>query len=134
MRVHSEIVIRSGRVGRLNSKFDHYTYWNYSQIMNKYEMYTTWAAEDMMGKGVKPGFINLAFTPLWRFFRQYFLQGGFLDGRPGLIVCGLSMYYVFLKYAKLWRMHHGGKRPEPPSFREMSARNVSLKKGSGSVH
>jgi glycosyltransferase involved in cell wall biosynthesis len=128
MRVHSEIIISSGRVGKLKSKFDHYTYWDYAQIMAKYEMYTTWAAEDLRDKGVKPGFINLAFTPAWRFFRQYFLQGGFLDGRRGLIVSGLSMYYVFLKYAKLWRMVYGAQRPEQPSINELKRRYENSRK------
>jgi len=34
------------------------------------------------------------------------IQVGFLDGIPGLIVSGIPMYYVFLKYAKLWVMQH----------------------------
>jgi len=128
MRVHSEIVIRSGRVGKLKEKFDHYTYWNYFQIMKKYDMYTTWAAEDMRDKGVKPRFIHLTFTPSWRFFRQYILQRGFLDGKPGLIVSGLSMYYVFLKYAKLWKMTRTEARPVPPCLEKIKERYTALKK------
>lgn len=119
MRVHSEIVLSSGSAGFLKQKLLHYTYWNYAQIMEKYERYTTWAAEDMRDKGVKPSFINLTFTPVWRFFRQYILQGGFLDGRAGLIVCGLSMYYVFLKYAKLWRMEYGKEQPPMPLLKDI---------------
>lgn len=128
MRVHSEIIIKSGKIGKLREKFEHYTYWNYFQIMKKYEMYTTWAAEDMRDKGVKPGFVNLTFTPAWRFFRHYFLQRGFLDGKAGLIVSGLSMYYVFLKYAKLWKMTRTGKRPVPPAIKEIKERYFRLKK------
>ncbi|MCK5005576.1 MAG: glycosyltransferase family 2 protein, partial [Candidatus Aminicenantes bacterium] len=129
MRVHSEIVISSGKVGKLVEKFEHYTYWNYFQIMKKYEMYTTWAAEDMRDKGVKPSFLNLAFTPSWRFFRHYILQRGFLDGKAGLIVSGLSMYYVFLKYAKLWKMTRTEERPAPPDIGEIKNRYSRLKKG-----
>lgn len=128
MRVHSEIIIDSGKVGKLREKFEHYTYWNYFQIMKKYEMYTTWAAEDMRDKGVKPGFLNLTFTPSWRFFKHYILQRGFLDGKAGLIVSGLSMYYVFLKYAKLWKMTMTEKRPVPPAVKEIKTRYKSLKK------
>jgi len=128
MRVHSEIIISSGNVGNLQGKFDHYTYWNYFQIMKKYDMYTTWAAQDLMDKGVKPRFIHLTFSPAWRFFRHYILQGGFLDGKAGLIVSGLSMYYVFLKYAKLWKMNHTEKRPEPPALKDIKKRAAELKK------
>ncbi len=132
MRVHSEVVVSSGKVGRLKEKFDHYTYWDYFQIMKKYDMYTTWAAEDMYEKGKRSGFIHLTFTPSWRFFRQYILQRGFMDGIPGLIVSGLSMYYVFLKYAKLWKMSNGNKRPVPPSLKEIEKRYKSLKKDKNS--
>jgi len=113
MRVHSEIVVESGKVGKLQGKLEHYTYWSFGQIMEKYERYATWAAEDLEEKGKKSGFLHITFLPLWRFFRQYFIQRGFLDGIPGLIVCTISMYYVFLKYAKLWAMQHGLKQPNP---------------------
>jgi hypothetical protein len=117
MRVHSEIVVKSGKVGILNGRLDHYTYWNFAQIMEKYERYATWAAEDLSEKGAKSGFFHLTLFPLWRFIRQYFIQRGFLDGIPGLLVCGISMYYVFLKYGKLWAMHHGLKQPNPEEKR-----------------
>lgn len=128
MRVHSEIIISSGNVGKLKEKFEHYTYWDYFQIMKTYDMYTTWAAEDMRDKGKKPRFIHLTFTPAWRFFRHYFLQRGFLDGKAGLVVSGLSMYYVFLKYAKLWKMTLSQKRPAPTDIKEIKERYHRLKK------
>jgi len=113
MRVHSEIVVETGRVGRLKGKLEHFTYWNFGQIMQKYERYATWAAEDLRDRGIKSNFLYLTLVPLWRFIRQYFIQRGFLDGIPGLIVCSISMYYVFLKYAKLWTMQHGLEQPNP---------------------
>jgi len=118
MRVHSEIVVESGKVGKLKGKLEHFTYWNFGQIMKKYERYATWAAEDLRDKGVKSGFFHITFFPLWRFIRQYFIQRGFLDGIPGLIVCTISMYYVFLKYAKLWAIQHGLKQPNPEEDRK----------------
>jgi hypothetical protein len=33
---------------------------------------------------------------------MFVLQRGFLDGLNGLILCLLSSYSVFLKYAKAW--------------------------------
>jgi hypothetical protein len=62
--------------------------------------------------------LHLTLVPLWRFIRQYFVQRGFLDGIPGLIVCTISMYYVFLKYAKLWTMQHGLEQPNPEESKE----------------
>jgi glycosyltransferase involved in cell wall biosynthesis len=113
MRVHSEVIVQGGKVGQLKGKLRHYTYWSFKQIMDKYERYTSWAAEDMRDQGKKATFINLTFTPAWRFFRHYVLQLGFLDGKKGLLVSVISMYYVFLKYAKLWAMQKGKKQPDP---------------------
>ncbi|WP_068712408.1 glycosyltransferase family 2 protein [Cephaloticoccus capnophilus] len=36
---------------------------------------------------------HLPLRPQLRFFYQYFLRGGFLDGPPGLRYCGLLMHY-----------------------------------------
>jgi glycosyltransferase involved in cell wall biosynthesis len=113
MRVHSEVVVSSGKVGFLKGKLEHYTYWNFRQIMEKYERYASWAAEDLRDQGRRAGFTHLTLVPLWRFIRQYLLQRGFLDGIPGLLVCLTSMYYVFLKYAKLWAMERGQPQPDP---------------------
>ena len=33
--------------------------------------------------------------------RDFFLRGGFLDGKTGFIVCKLSSIGVFLRYVKL---------------------------------
>lgn len=113
MRVHSQVVVKTGKVGRLKGKLLHYSYWNFDQINRKHDIYATRAAEDLRDKGKRPNFLNLTFRPCWRFFRHYIIQGGFLDGIPGLIVSGISMYYVFLKYAKLWVMQHGQHQPDP---------------------
>lgn len=118
MKVHSEIVVESGRVGKLKGKLEHYSYWNFEQIKKKHERYASWAAEELQEKRVKARFFHLTFLPLWRFFRQYFIQRGFLDGIPGLIVCTISMHYVFLKYAKLWALQHGHKQPDPERDRK----------------
>ena len=41
--------------------------------------------------------------------RDYVLKRGFADGTPGLIIGVSDMYYVFLKYAKLWDLDRGKK-------------------------
>jgi hypothetical protein len=42
--------------------------------------------------------------PPARFLRMYVAQGGFADGYPGLVLCLLSSYSVFLKYARAWEL------------------------------
>jgi uncharacterized protein YggT (Ycf19 family) len=42
--------------------------------------------------------------PIYRFFRDYIFKMGFLDGIPGFIIVVSTMFYVFMKHAKLWEM------------------------------
>ena len=41
---------------------------------------------------------------MFRFYKQYLWHAGFLDGGTGLILCMLSAFSVFTKYAKLFEM------------------------------
>ena len=41
------------------------------------------------------------------FFKKYFLQQGFRDGVPGLMIASLHAFFTFVKYAKLWELQNG---------------------------
>ena len=41
------------------------------------------------------------------------LRLGFLDGIPGLHVCAYTAFYVFMKQARLWELHHAKHQPDP---------------------
>jgi hypothetical protein len=111
MRVHSEVIVNSGKVGMLQEKFLHYTYWNISQIIKKYDRYSTWAAQDMGDRGQSVTLLHLVLAPVFRFSKHFVIQAGFLDGTRGFLVSWFSAYYVFLKYAKLWARRHGNLPP-----------------------
>ena len=48
--------------------------------------------------------LNMIGRPLFRFLRDYIFKGGFRDGVPGLIIVASTMYYVFMKHARLWEL------------------------------
>lgn len=100
-RVHANGTL-NGPVKTAKGKLYHYTFSNFSQYMEKFDRYTTWASYDREKRTKKVTLVHLAGRPIWRFFKQYFLRFGFLDGRAGFIVCALAAFSVFLKYAKLW--------------------------------
>jgi glycosyltransferase involved in cell wall biosynthesis len=99
--VHADAVVE-GKIKIANARMDHYTFDSFAQYMRKFDKYTTWAAGDRDRRTGKVTALHLAGRPAWRFFKQYVLRLGFLDGRAGLIVCMLAAFSVFLKYAKLW--------------------------------
>jgi glycosyltransferase involved in cell wall biosynthesis len=94
----------------------HYTYADISDHIQTVDRYTTTAAEDMVRNGKRFSWYHLFGNPLVRFLREYLLKGGFLDGMPGFIVAVNSMYYVFMKHAKLWEVQRvTAREPDPGS-------------------
>jgi glycosyltransferase involved in cell wall biosynthesis len=102
--VHADVIIESGKIGRVKGKLLHYTYNSFDQYLEKFGRYTTWSANDLYKAGKKPTVSNLTLRPLFRFFKMFILRKGFTDGVPGLILCLLAAMSVFMKYAKLWGM------------------------------
>ena len=102
-KVHEHLEIQ-GNIARLNSDLLHYTDPNLWHYFDKFNRYTTLAAEELTSKGEHFRLSQLTVRPLWLFVRMYFLKLGFLDGVQGFILCVLSSCYVFTKYAKLWEL------------------------------
>lgn len=109
--VHADVKVE-GKTGRIEEHIVHDTYKNYDDYFEKFNRYTTWSAQDIYKKGASAGVLNLVMRPIWRFFKMYFLQLGFLDGKHGLVISALSAFTVFTKYAKLWSMKLQGKKAE----------------------
>ena len=99
--VHADVEL-VGRAGALKNKLLHYTFTSFEQYMKKFDRYTSWAAGDRAKKTSRVRWHHLTLRPAFRFFKQYVLKLGFLDGLTGIVVCSLAAYSVFMKYAKLW--------------------------------
>ena len=99
-KVHSEISY-NGEIGSLSNPLLHFTFKNTAHYLKKWDQYSTWSAKDHFEKGENPGLFHFLVKPAFRFFRDFFLRGGFLDGKTGFIVCKLSSMGVFLRYVKL---------------------------------
>jgi glycosyltransferase involved in cell wall biosynthesis len=108
MDPHDRVEVR-GETRKLKSEMIHYNYRNISHHMEKVNAYTTIMASRMFEAGQKASLVKLIFHPAGRFIRMYILKRGFLDGARGLVMAVIAMFYVFLKYAKLWEMHRGKK-------------------------
>jgi glycosyltransferase involved in cell wall biosynthesis len=100
---HDQVLI-DGRVARLNGELLHYTYRDLAHHANTVNSFSTTAAKRLFQRGRRGGVAAMVLKPPWRFFWQYVLRLGFLDGVPGLIICLMSAYSVFLRSAKLWEM------------------------------
>ncbi len=109
--LHAKVVVK-GRVEGLKNKYFHYTYRDISDQIQTIDRYSKIAAEDMAQRGERFSLFNLLFHPPFRFGKEYLFKLGFLDGLPGLIIIVSTMFYVFIKYAKLWELKISKKGEE----------------------
>jgi hypothetical protein len=71
------------------------------RYLEKQNRYSSLAAAELHRQGRRAGLTELAFSPLVRFVKFYFLRLGCLDGLPGLVHISIGCMSSFLKYAKL---------------------------------
>ncbi len=101
--LHAKVAV-DGKVGSLKNQYLHYTYRDISDQIQTIDKYSRIAAEDLARSGEKFRLFKLLFHPPFRFIKEYFFKSGFRDGLPGLIIMVSTMFYVFMKYAKLWEL------------------------------
>jgi glycosyltransferase involved in cell wall biosynthesis len=116
--VHEHITLSTGKAGYLEHEFLHYAYPDLSAWIEKHNRYTSWEAHAMEAKDegavraklfgepierrrwIKRFGRKLPFRPSLRFLYSYFLQRGFMDGYPGLVMSRLLSWYEFVSIAK----------------------------------
>ena len=101
--LHAKVVVE-GKVGYLKNQYLHYTYRDISDQIRTIDRYSQIAAEDLAQSGEKFSLFKLVFHPPFRFIKEYLFKSGFRDELPGLIIIVSTMFYVFIKYAKLWEL------------------------------
>lgn len=102
-RVHEKLNL-VGEIGTLQHDLLHFTDNDLSHYFNKFNKYTSLAADDLAAKGTPFRVWHLFIKPFYTFFKMFILRRGFLDGLHGFVLSVLSSAYVFTKYAKLWEI------------------------------
>ncbi len=101
--LHAKIAV-DGKIGTLRGEYLHYTYRDISDQIQTIDRYSRIAAQDMMERGERFSLFKLLFHPPFRFIKEYLFKSGFRDGLPGLVIVVSTMFYVFIKHAKLWEL------------------------------
>jgi glycosyltransferase involved in cell wall biosynthesis len=109
---HGDVRVTSGRLGELRSPLIHYTTWSWSQYLSKFDRYTRVQAEHWYAEGRKPSWRRMLVQPPLRFFRDYVIHLGFLDGAVGIQIAWTSAFYSFMKQARLWELERGRKQSD----------------------
>ena len=113
-RVHEQLRI-DGTIVQTKYDLVHLTDPDLAHYLQKFNRYTTLAAQDMAASGRQFTFRDVTVRPVFQFIKMYVLRGGILDGLEGFILAVLSSAYVFTKYAKLWELTKGRSHGERPA-------------------
>jgi glycosyltransferase involved in cell wall biosynthesis len=100
--VHEDMKL-SGPTGLLRGDLIHHAYPDLEGFIEHANRYSSLGAK-MVADERRVGFsvTNIVFRPLVRFFYNYVMRGGFLDGREGLLVHLTHAAYVSWKFSKAW--------------------------------
>ena len=101
-RTHSTLEVSDSKTEFLKTAFDHHTFRTMKHFLDKQQRYGQWNAEELWDRGQRATAWHLVCRPVIRFMRDYFMRGGFLDGKVGLIIACTAAYTVFVKFATLW--------------------------------
>lgn len=99
--VHEGMEVK-GATDELRAPMNHYTYDSIRQYLDKMNRYSDLALGTLKRKKKIFWAYYLTLAPGVTFLRMFILRGGFWDGWRGFVVCGLSAFHDFAKYAKLW--------------------------------
>jgi len=110
---HAEIHVSTGRVSRLKTQMDHYSFWHHNQWLGKMERYSQVQASRWNDEGRSAKLIQLLLRAPFRFIRHYIMQLGFLDGSIGIQYAIHQAYYSFMKQARLWELQNALPQPDP---------------------
>ena len=113
--LHANVKVR-GTVGELRNYYYHYNYQDIADQIDTINRYSETAARDMREEGRRFSWIDLLLRTPIRFLKEYMFKKGFLDGFPGLVIAVSTMYYVFVKYAKLWEFERDKQKGDKSEF------------------
>jgi len=108
---HDQIVVKDGFKSKwIKKDILHFSFYSISDHISKTNNFSTIAAISDFESGKKVVFIyHLLLKPAYQFLNEYFIRLGILDGYYGFIICIISSFGKFLKYAKLRQLNMDNK-------------------------
>ena len=108
-RIHERLEV-DGPVGRLRGRLIHHPYRSLDDYWRKLRRYAEWNAQEARRRGARASPAYMMVHPALRFLKAYLIQGGFLDGAHGLVVCLLTAVYAAAKDVRVWELQGPGGR------------------------
>lgn len=112
-KVHEEFNFFSKKfaAGQLNNFINHYPHQSIEEFLDEINFYSTFRAMELLKKGKKTNIFEIIIYPLAKFFLNYIINFGFLDGAAGFAYAFLMSFHSFLVRVKLY--HYLLKKKNP---------------------
>jgi glycosyltransferase involved in cell wall biosynthesis len=109
-----ERLIPSGAVVKLKNHMLHYSFMNYSQVLQKIDRYSSASAEQAFAKGKRSSPLAAIGHGAWAFFRTYFIRLGFLDGAQGFSLALANAQGSYYRYMKICELAKSSRLEQKP--------------------
>jgi glycosyltransferase involved in cell wall biosynthesis len=96
-----ELFDKTAKTGFLKGNILHYSYYTREDHYKQIEYFTNILAKEQANSSKNASLFVLYFSPVVKFFKDYFIKRGFLDGKEGFVISRLSAYATYLKYKKI---------------------------------
>ncbi len=99
---HDKVIMdKSASVGFLKGDLLHWMCDSFEEHLDTINRFSTIAAREAFSRGTTCSAWKVVYKTIWRFFRNYFIKLGFLDGYMGFVVSYQDAFLCFQKYVKL---------------------------------
>ena len=111
--VHEKLICREEVKIRISGSLDHFGLANEEQLEAKALYYAKMSAFKYYQQQRTSGILRGFFSSSFGFFKSYFLQLGFIEGRTGWLVAKNIAWYSWMKYSLLHQYRQLPEVPEP---------------------
>ena len=108
---HDHVKVQGG-TQNLQGDLYHFSYRDIADHLRTINSFTDISSKEKHKRRIRFPLARMLVHPPYKFFKMYFLNQGFREGISGLIIAILGMFYVFLKYAKLWELKLQNRKEE----------------------
>ena len=99
--VHEKIILpKHSRIGKLRLPIMHHCYKDISHLLAKINRYSSYSAKIRIHEKRQISLLKTLFGTGWMFFRCYFIQRGFLDGKAGFLLALFNAQGTFCRGIK----------------------------------
>lgn len=100
----------NGTVGKLVHPILHYPHPDIAQFLDEINRYSSLYAAHLFYQGIREPWWHIIVKPMFKFFHNYLIRLGFLDGTAGAVVAIMMSLHSFLVRGKLWLLWHKSPR------------------------